>query len=173
MRFSSLYFRVKVYCTAVVALVAMAACNDIDCPLYNTVQAHFGFYNSSTKAKLNLTDTLTIKALGTDSVLYNKGIGHHTLMLPMSYTADADTLLWQWNSPTGASWIDTLIISKTNWLYSGSMDCSTMVFHHIKAITWCNDTASPKHTAKIDSVVIVKKEVTYEATEHIQVFISQ
>lgn len=156
---------------AAVTLMVTVACNDIDCPLYNKVQVHYALYNSADQTPLTLTDTLTVKAIGSDSILYNRAIGLRRLTLPMSYTADADTLLFEWHPRSGAERVDTVIIVKTNQLHSESMDCSMLVFHTIRAVYLYK--GQPMGSPTIDSIVIRNREVTYEATEHLQVYIAK
>lgn len=155
-----------------ITTAGMTACSDVDCPLYNTVHMRYGLYNSGDNSPLSLTDTLSIRAIGTDSVLYNRGIGIKSLMLPLSYNNAADTLLWQWSTSAGVIATDTLIIEKTNEMHSESMDCNMVMFHHIKSVQ-LRRSATAAHYPIIDSVAIKNRQVTYDATEHLHVYISK
>ena len=53
--------------------LTLTACAEIDCPLQNIVALRVGFYGAD-GAQIQLPDTLSILAAGTDSVLFNRGI---------------------------------------------------------------------------------------------------
>lgn len=94
-----------------VGAAALAACDSIDCTLYNTVSLACSFYSEGQAVKL--TDTLTVSALGTDSILVNSLIGASKLELPLSYSQDADTLVLRiYGEEYDLS--DTLWVEKTN-----------------------------------------------------------
>lgn len=66
-------------------------------------------------------DSLTITALGTDSIILNNQKKVHTLMLPLRYTSDTTVfILWyNPNSPTNKKDVDTLyIIQKTHRIFN-------------------------------------------------------
>ena len=69
----------------------LAACETIDCTLYNTVGLKARFYSQG--AAVSITDTLTISACGTDSVLLNRAVSASDVTLPMSFWQAADTFL--------------------------------------------------------------------------------
>ena len=73
-------------------LLLMAACDGIDCTINNVVMLNVGFYSSEDGSECSITDTLTVTAEGSDSVLYNKGSMVSKVTLPMSYWQEADTL---------------------------------------------------------------------------------
>ena len=141
-----------------VGAAALAACDSIDCTLYNTVSLACSFYSEGQAVKL--TDTLTVSALGTDSILVNSLIGASKLELPLSYSQDADTLVLRiYGEEYDLS--DTLWVEKTNTPHFESPDCPTTMFHQIK---------SERHTSTfIDSVTITRNLVDYDQTENIRI----
>lgn len=141
-----------------VGAAALAACDSIDCTLYNTVSLACSFYSEGQAVKL--TDTLTVSALGTDSILVNSLIGASKLELPLSYSQDADTLVLRiYGKEYDLS--DTLWVEKTNTPHFESPDCPTTMFHQIKSV---------RHTSTfIDSVTITRNLVDYDQTENIRI----
>ena len=141
-----------------VGAAALAACDSIDCTLYNTVSLACSFYSEGQAVKL--TDTLTVSALGTDSILVNSLIGASKLELPLSYSQDADTLVLRiYGEEYDLS--DTLWVEKTNTPHFESPDCPTTMFPQIKSV---------RHTSTfIDSVTITRNLVDYDQTENIRI----
>ncbi len=156
-------------CIAVNA-ICFAACSNIDCPLSNTVSAKYTFYNSSTKASAVIKDTLTVKAMGTDTILYNLGVNLSELNLPVSYNHSADTLLFC-VSNSGEIRTDTLVVSHTNEAHFESIDCSPAMFHKITTAKVIRGAGSTKVT-QIDSVAVNNSKVNYNVVENIKVYVT-
>ena len=116
-------------------ILILAACSSVDCPLNNTVYANYKLMGKVT----TLPDMLTISTTrqdGSDSILINR----------------QDTLYFQTNTL-----IDTVWIEKTNHPHFESVDCGLNYFHTITGVS-CTHNA-------IDSIVINKKEVTYDISQ--------
>ncbi|MBQ0021159.1 MAG: hypothetical protein KBT39_11645 [Bacteroidales bacterium] len=149
----------------VMLLVAVAfgitSCDSIDCSLENQVLCQMGFYDA-TGAPVALTDTLTITAAGTDSVLYNRGIKTSKVGLPLSYYKDGDTLTL---TLYGEHYLlqDDVVIKKTNYEHFESLDCPVKMMHVI------NGVESTNHF--IDSVVVVSPKVEYNNGENIKIYL--
>lgn len=145
--------------TALLAASALlAACDSIDCTLYNTVSLSCSFYSEGKAVKLD--DTLTVSATGTDSVLVNRMLGASTLELPLSYAQSEDTLVLHVYGPE-LDVRDTLWVEKTNTPHFESPDCPTNMFHQIKSV---------RHTSTfIDSVTITRSLVDYDQTENLRI----
>lgn len=143
---------------SLLALTIVAACDQADCPLDNSVTYSLHFYSQGERVQLN--DALTVATLGTDSVLVNQMSGAQSIELPMSYARQADTLLLTIKS-TEQEWKDTLWVEKTSTPHFDSPDCPTNMFHHITSV------ASTHHT--ISHVVLKNPEVNYANVENIQI----
>ena len=139
-------------------LLLLAACETIDCTLYNTIGLKARFYSQG--AAVSITDTLTISACGTDSVLLNRAVSASDVTLPMSFWQAADTFLLR---VEGDDYVlaDTLCVQKTNTPHFESPDCPSTMFHQITAVS-CSRTF-------IDSVVIVQSSVNFSQFENIQI----
>lgn len=139
-------------------VILLAACDTIDCTLYNTVGLKAKFYSGG--SAVSISDTLTISACGTDSVLLNRAVAASDVTLPMSYWATADTFLLSVVGD-GYTLTDTLYVEKSNTPHFESPDCPSTMFHEITAVS-CSRTF-------IDSVCIVQPSVNYSQFENIQI----
>ncbi len=140
------------------------SCEEIDCTLNNVVQCHFTLYDTATGSALSsFSDTLTVTAAGTDSVLYNRGVGVSTLSLPLSYYRDADTLFFIIDTPD-ETYVSTLVIAKTNTAHYENPDCPATMFHVITS-------ASVLGGVGVDSVSVSREDVNYLQDENIKVYI--
>ena len=97
-----------------------SSCSDEnDCSLAGRPMMYCTLYtiDEITDRRVNDTlDSLTITALGTDSIILNNQKKVHTLMLPLRYTSDTTVfILWyNPNSPTNKKDVDTLYIIQKN-----------------------------------------------------------
>ena len=142
---------------------AFVSCNEAGCPLNNTVVAEFNFYQMADGQlqKARLTDTLTVTAVGTDSILINRDLGVSELQIPLSYARPADTLSFRYASNRGTVIYDTIIIQKESYQNFEAPECPTVTFHNIKAI---------KSTHQyIDTIQIVNPNINYNATENFKI----
>ena len=105
-------------------------------------------------------DTLTVSALGTDSILVNSLVGASSLELPLSYMQEQDTLVLHIYG-MDYNLRDTMWVEKTNTTHFESPDCPTAMFHQITSV---------RHTHHIiDSISITRSLVDYDQTENIQI----
>lgn len=140
------------------ALLLLAACSSIDCPLNNRVYATYKLAGSV----LTLSDTLSVSTLrsqaeGDDTVLINRLVGSDSLSLPMSYTRSEDVLFFAFADTLGQTTIDTVRVGKENQAHFESVDCSPNYFHTITSVAYT------RH--KIDSIVIKNSSVTYNDSQ--------
>ncbi len=159
-----------IYICMLLGAAGMFSCSNIDCPLSNSVSAKYIFYNSAGNATAVLKDTLTVKAAGTDTVLFNRGVNLTEVNLPISYRQNADTLLFC-ISNTGGSRTDTVVIGHTNEAHFESIDCSPSMFHKITSVSLINGSGS-ENVARIDSVALNNPKVNYNVVENFKVYIT-
>lgn len=148
----------------------ISSCNSIDCPLKNTVSAGYSFYDYATGSTATFNDTLTVTAIGSDTVLYNRGTGIASLRIPVAYAGAEDTLLLHISS-TSSSRTDTLLLGHTNTAHFESIDCNPAVFHRITGVRLIPGEAVEGLT-KIDSVALVNAKVDYNEVGNIKVYIT-
>ncbi len=113
-------------------------------------------------------DSLTITALGTDSIILNNEKNVNKLMLPLRYTSDTTVFIFHYNLQV-ANDVDTLYIIQENISYFQSMECGYMMKQNILKARFGN----PRKTAlqeKIDSLHIQNKEANTNAIENLQIF---
>lgn len=151
------------------AAMFMSACSNIDCPLENTVYATYNFYDSSTRAKVSVSDTITVTTAGSDSILYNSGYNVSTIQLPMSYARNIDTLIVK-IAGQETTVIDTIFVMHTNEPHFESVDCGTAMFHVVKNVAWTANGISG--VSYIDSVVISNPKVNYNDTENFKIYVN-
>lgn len=164
--------------------LGLGSCASIDCQLDSIVVWTLSFYDSETETQLKLPCTLTIDAVGAGT-LYNKGQDISSMTLPMSLTAETDTLLLQWkwsandkteanndNHETQAAYdaTDVLYVDHTNRPHFDAMDCPMAVFHDITDVRVEQQSIAARPLV-IDSVTITRTIVDYHDVENIRLYI--
>ena len=142
--------------------IFVTQCSEVDCPLNNVVAVQYGLYHTDGTA-VTLIDTLTIRAVGTDSVLLNKGQGISSFLLPVHYTADKDSLLLRFSDEEGDVLTDTICLCHTNEAHFESMDCPLCYFHTLTSVT------TTAHA--IERVELVSPQVNYDTQENIRIYL--
>lgn len=165
---SSLTRRIALAAALLAAGAVLTACSNIDCPLINTVSSRCSFYDASTSSSLTLTDTLTVTAAGTDSVIYNLGTDISYVDLPMRYTGDADTLMFTINS-SGKTRTDSLVVGHTNKPHFENLDCTPSMYHEITYVRVLKGSGDDNIT-RIDSAVVLNSKVSNYAVENIGIY---
>lgn len=145
-----------------------AACSNIDCPLDNKVEVNCRFYDTATGGGVQITDTITITAAGTDSVLFNYGYDISELFLPLSYTRTVDTFVVNIMGRY-ASAADTIFVAHTNEPHFQSVDCGMLMFHTIKDVAWTTHGGSAT-LSRIDSVAVAHSNVNYDEAENLKIY---
>lgn len=113
-----LLFAVALSATAVVA----ASCSDEnDCSLAGRKSVFFivNSLNEEEAVVKHTLDSLTVTAMGTDSILLNKEVNVSYFSLPLKYTEESTTFVFQYTSVNK----DTVTIRHTNTPKFISMDC--------------------------------------------------
>lgn len=154
-----------------VAINALTACTNIDCPLDNVVLATCGLYAAENQSSLTVTDTLSVLAGGVkDTVLLNRAQGISSLQLPLRQGATVDTLLFRLSNALGQSATDTVFCRHANNPHFESVDCPAAVFHNIESVRWTSHSLS-QMPLTIDSVAVARSVVNYDDVENIKIFL--
>lgn len=159
----------KVWLCAVLVTL-FSACEDITCPLNNTVAGVYGFYASNRSgdgpfvagSAISISDTVTIKALGADEVVANRLVNKSKISLPVSFYAECDSLEFTFTAEDGSSAADTVWIYKENYAHLDNPSCPLHMWH---TITYVRST---HHLT--DSVLINHAEITYDGLENLQIY---
>lgn len=147
-------------------ITLLASCEGIDCTVDNVVTLGIGFYDAESGSAKTISDTLTVTANGTDSILYNQGSRISSIKLPLSYWQEADTLnLTFYDAENDASHVVTLCVKKTNTPHHESPDCPTTMFHEIKEIAFTSATQY------VDSITLTDPKVNYASQENIKIYL--
>ena len=112
-------------------------------------------------------DSLTIKALGTDSIILNNEKKVHKIMLPLRYTSDSTVFIFQYDPVRNPNDVDTLYIVQQNTPYFQSMECGYMMKQNILSAKFGNRAGSSE---KIDSIYFRNKEANTNEIENLQIF---
>lgn len=144
------------------AVLGMGRCSEVECPLQNVVAVQYGLYRTD-GTEVTLQDTLTVTAVGTDSILLNKGQNIASFLLPVHYTADKDSIILRFADTEGDEVRDTLCIYHTNEAHFESMDCPLCYFHTITEVT-CTYNA-------LEGVELVTPTVNYDTQENIRLYL--
>ncbi|MFR2225312.1 MAG: DUF6452 family protein [Bacteroides xylanisolvens] len=109
-----------------------SACSDEnDCSLAGRPMMYCTIYtinpDNPTIALKDTLDSLTITALGTDSIILNNEKNVHTLMLPLRYTSDTTVFIFRYDPKRREKDFDTLYIVQQNTPYFQSMECGYMI----------------------------------------------
>lgn len=155
---------------AVLALGAVMGCTSIDCPLDNAVSMTCNIYSLETEGVLKLTDTLTVRAKGSDSILLNRGIGIDNFELPLRYREGTDTLLFRFSNDLGQWAVDTLFVTHTAQAHFESEDCPIAFFHKIGDVNWTIHPLADMPLT-IGNVIIKRERVDYENQENLRIFL--
>ena len=142
---------------ALFALLLLAACSSIDCPLNNTVSAVYTLGGKI--SSFGNADTLTVWTIlsnGKDTVL-NRKTSASTFTVPMSYDQQTDALVFCFTDTIGTMLLDTLYVSKTNDPHFESVDCSPSIFHELTTLRCTHHM--------LDSVSIAQPTVNYDITK--------
>lgn len=155
-------------CGATAALAA--ACDSVSCPLNNTVESVYGFYASARAddgtfapgEAIAIGDTLTITALGPDTVIANRIINANTVALPMSFYGQTDSLLFHFTDADDRLADDTVWIDKQSHHHWDDPSCAVHIWHNINAVRSTHNL--------IDTILIANPAVNYDGLENFQIY---
>ena len=112
-------------------------------------------------------DSLTVRAMGTDSIILNNEKDVHTVMLPLRYTSDSTVFIFQYNPVLNPEDVDTVYIVQESTPYFQSMECGYMMKQNIISAAFGNRKNS---TEKITSIELRNKEANSNEIENLQIF---
>jgi len=130
----------------------------------------YGFYASARTSDgvfeagsaVTVGDTITITALGPDTILANKLINQSGVSLPASFYGQVDTLQFCFTDANGAVAYDTIWVTKDNLHHWDDPSCAVHIWHTITAIH--------STTNLIDTILVNEPEINYDGLENIQIY---
>ena len=137
------------------------SCDTFNCLLDTKVECQYGFYSEG--SSISVSDTLTVTALGIDSVILTK-LDSDTrggVTLPVSYYGDVDSLEFKIKGPDGEA-RDTVYMVKRNIGHIEDVSCPAHMWHTITQVY------STHHL--IDSVYINNADINYDTQENLQIY---
>lgn len=160
------------------AISISSSCSDEnDCSLTGRPMMYCTLYTTDpdTKAVLNDTlDSLTITALGTDSIILNNEKRVHKLMLPLRYTSDTTVFIFKYDPVRQPKYADTLYIVQQNSPYFQSMECGYLMRQNIESakigISKYTPPVQPDQIDRMESVEIKNKEANTNEIQNLQIF---
>ena len=153
--------------TAIVLFITASCDNGADCNInnvaYNRIQLYSAIADVDTivSGKYSYPDTLTVKLVvnGNDSIIINQLAGASELQLPVSYTHECDTLVFEYSE----NFNDTLYVEHSNIPFFISTDCGMAMYHHVTGLRHTNNL--------IDSAAINESLIDFNWHENIKLYI--
>ena len=165
----SLIGRVKGGSALFLLLFTFLSCDTNNCLLETKVQCVYGFYASARSddgafaagEAISVADTITITAMGINTVLANRLVNQSGVKLPVSYYGDVDSLLFTFNATDGTGY-DTLYISKRNIAHLDDPSCPAHMWHNITSVHSTHNL--------IDTVLVSESNINYDGLENLQIY---
>lgn len=155
------------------AISISSSCSDEnDCSLAGRPMMYCTLYtiDPETERVINDTlDSLTITALGTDSIILNNEKRVHTLMLPLRYTSDSTVFIFKYDPGRQPRDADTLYIVQQNTPYFQSMECGYMMKQNIVSASYGKPGRNAQDE-RIDSLYLRNKEANTNEIENLQIY---
>lgn len=147
-----------------IAGIITSCSEEEDCSMNARPMMTCYFYTIDSESNRVLNDTLdslTITAIGTDSIILNNEKDVHKLSLPLRYTANSTVLVFHYSKRPEIK-KDTIIIYQKNTPYFLSMDCGYQMKQSI--------TGKEYSRHILDSIHIQTQEVSINETENLKLF---
>ncbi len=145
-----------------------------DCSMMGRPLMHCTLYSINPQTqhiRKDTLDSLTVLAVGTDSVILNNQKNVHTLSLPLRYNADVTGLIFQYAPNTSPSYVDTVYIYHTNTPFFQSTDCGYLMKQAIDSVI-VRSRRLPEEPLHIDAVEITNNEANIYGNQNLQLFYS-
>ena len=140
----------------------LSSCSEDDCSLAGRAMINGTFYTTNAETDAIIKDTiptLTVTALGTDSIIINSEKDVKTVSLPLSYVSDVTVLVFHYDYATNPADADTISIRQENTLFFESIECGYTMEQSIIDIT---------HTENLlSSITINNKNANVNGTENL------
>lgn len=157
--------------TACLAVGISTSCSDDnDCSLAGRAMMYCTLYTIDPETKAMLKDTLdslTITALGTDSIILNNEKKVHKLSLPLRYTSDSTVLVFHYDYKRRPAYADTLYVTQKNTPYFQSMECGYLMKQLIESVESKNGTV--KGNVRIDAVKILNNNANTNELQNLEI----
>ena len=158
--------QIAVLLTVLCSLLCTGCDSGYDCALDNIAYNRIKFYTTNefgVEGEYAFPEPLTVSIIinGRDSIVVNYVTNAKELTLPMSYTSECDTVLFNFYDRH----YDTLYIKHSNIPIYQSMECGVIMHHRLTGIT--------NTTNMIDSMVIKERNVNFDHNENIKIYFTE
>ncbi len=143
-------------------LLLVSCSEDSDCSMTARPYMVCKTYKYGAVQDIVLPDTLaylTVKALETDSILYNKGQNISSLDIPLRYTKDETAIVLEYSDDPDD--IDIIRIAHESTPFFISIECGYQIRQEIKEITSYTKN-------RLDKVILRNKEANSYGKENVQ-----
>ena len=150
-----------------IAIGTHTSCSeDSDCSIAGRAMINCTLYRmpapSETILQNDTLDSLTVTALGTDSIIINNQKKVHTLSLPLRFTSDSTVFIFYYAYREDPTLCDTVYIKQDNTPYFESMDCGYSMKQSILGLGHSE--------VELDSIYISNKQANTDGTENLKLF---
>ena len=155
-----LFFFIALVTSALIA-GSLTSCSDDDCSIAGRAMINGSFYTTAASGytERDTLPTLTVTALGTDSIIINRETNVRAVSLPLSYVSDMTVLVFHYDYATNPADADTIYITQENTLFFESIECGYSMEQSITNIT---------HTEhQLSSITINNKNANINGTENL------
>jgi hypothetical protein len=148
------------------ASISLHSCSEVDnCSIEGRPMINCTLYTTEPGSDTAIKDTLeslTVTAVGSDSIILNRASSVSSMSLPLRYTNDTTALVLHYDYDNDPSDCDTLYIFHSNTPYFESLDCGYSVKQAITNV---------KHTTvQIDSIRIKDVNTNTNGTENLKIY---
>jgi hypothetical protein len=148
------------------AALTMHSCSEIsDCSIDGRSMINCTLLRVDPTSSESVRDTLeslTVTALGTDSIILNREASVSSLSLPLSYLNDTTTLVFHYDYDNDPTVSDTVRVCHTNTPFFESLDCGYSVKQAVVAVDHT--------TLRIDSIRILDVNTNTNGTENLKIY---
>lgn len=157
-------------CCAFISIYSSCS-EENNCSMGGRQLVYSTFYTPETAdrvIKKDTLDSLTVTALGTDSILINNMKTVSTISLPLRFTEEQTAWVFHYDYKRRPRYADTVYIEHQNKLYFQSMECGYTMTQTIRSIRVRNGAVAG--AIKMDSIKILNTNANINETQNLQVF---
>jgi len=147
-----------------VCSIFLAACSENNCSIAGREMINCTFYTRSIVTNAIVRDTLdslTVTALGTDSVIINRDLNVHKISLPLRFTNETTSFVFHYTRTSR----DTITFEHTNTPYFLSLECG----YETQQVLTGNFRYAP-YSRAIDSIAIINLQANTNGKENVEFY---
>lgn len=153
--------------------ISTSCSDDNDCSIAGRPMVSCALFTVDPETKVVLKDTLdslTVTAIGTDSIIINNQKKVHTLILPLRYTTDSTVLVFHYDYKRRPTYADTFYVKQKNTPYFQSMECGYSMKQLIVDATIGQGKTAAGALVKMDSVKTLNYNANTNGIQNFEIF---